>query len=919
MQNMKQILSMLFLLFFSISFAQNTGSVSGKISDAESGSGLNGVQVKIKNSFQSTQTNVLGEFTLNNAPVGNQILVISLPDYETQEIPVVIVSGKDLELDDIRIYPDLGSVDAQGVITLSSGELSDDEMGTGNDNIAGILQSSKDTYQRVVAYNFGQVWFKSRGYDSSYGEVMFNGIPMNKVDNGRPQWSDWGGLNDALRNQEFTDGLAPSEQRFGGVLGSTNFITRASKARKGGRLSYAATNSNYVGRTMLSYNTGVLKNDWAFSVLASKRYAQEGYVEGTTYNAWGFYMSAEKKLNDHHSLNFTGFFTPNRRGKNSPNTQEVYDLGGTKYNSYWGWQGPYKRNARMKEIQEPTFMMSHYWDINDGMKLNTNIMYQTGTISNSRLDYRGVNPDPTYYQNLPSYYLQHPDDKDYQTANEQTQFFLNKTKESQILWEDLYYANSLANLHNEPAYYLQYNDVNKSDLFAINSVLFKEINEHITLNASAMYKGVKSNYYAEVMDLLGANYFIDENKYAKPDEADNDVNNPNRNVSVGDKFKYDYVIDSKIMDAFAQAGFSYNKVDFYVALNGGMTTYQRDGKYLNGEYQKSSFGKGKQVNFTTYGAKAGLTYKIDGHNYLVFNGGYMSKAPGLRNTYANSRVSNNVVPNLTTEKITSGDFSYLYRTGEIKARLTGYYTTFKDLSEVSFYYVQGLTGVTHTDDFLTAALYGVNKKNMGLEFGLEAKLTPTVKLLGAAAIGQFTYDNNPQLQVAASENDKTTYTSYLKNYKQSGTPQQGYSIGFEYRDPKYWWVSANANLLRNNYIGLSSLRRSDNFYRDYDGSPLVDVTQDEIDKLLAQEKLNDIFLVNIVGGKSWKIQKYYVGFFASINNLLNEVYKTGGFEQSRKGNFANLKEDMELEHPLFGNKYWYGRGTSYYLNFYLRF
>jgi hypothetical protein len=78
-------------------------------------------------------------------------------------------------------------------------------------------------------------------------------------------------------------------------------------------------------------------------------------------------------------------------------------------------------------------------------------------------------------------------------------------------------------------------------------------------------------------------------------------------------------------------------------------------------------------------------------------------------------------------------------------------------------------------------------------------------------------------------------------------------------------------------------------------------------------------LVNLVGGKSWKIGDYYLGFFASINNLFGEKFKTGGFEQSRKGNFQNFKEDAELEHPLFGNKYWYGRGTSYYINFYVRF
>ena len=43
---------------------------------------------------------------------------------------------------------------------------------------------------------------------------------MNKMLDGRPQWSNWGGLNDATRNQEFTMGSAPSDYTFGGILGT---------------------------------------------------------------------------------------------------------------------------------------------------------------------------------------------------------------------------------------------------------------------------------------------------------------------------------------------------------------------------------------------------------------------------------------------------------------------------------------------------------------------------------------------------------------------------------------------------------------------------------------------------------------------------------------------------------------------------
>jgi hypothetical protein len=99
----------------------------------------------------------------------------------------------------------------------------------------------------------------------------------------------------------------------------------------------------------------------------------------------------------------------------------------------------------------------------------------------------------------------------------------------------------------------------------------------------------------------------------------------------------------------------------------------------------------------------------------------------------------------------------------------------------------------------------------------------------------------------------------------------------------------------------------------------LQVTQEQVDDLLVQEKFDDAFLLDVVGGKSWRINNKYVGFFAGINNVLGELYKTGGFEQSRKSNYPELKEDKQLNKPIFGPKYWYGNKTSYYLNVYLRF
>ena len=88
-------------------------------------------------------------------------------------------------------------------------------------------------------------------------------------------------------------------------------------------------------------------------ISASRRWAQEGFFDGTNYSANSFFASVEKKFNDKHSLNFTSIFAQNSRAKTSPNTDEVTRLKDFKYNSYWGWQDGEKRNSRVKEIEEP--------------------------------------------------------------------------------------------------------------------------------------------------------------------------------------------------------------------------------------------------------------------------------------------------------------------------------------------------------------------------------------------------------------------------------------------------------------------------------------------------------------------------------------------------------------------------------------
>ncbi len=254
--------------------AQNI--VKGVVINSDSENPLQGVSVNVRK--VKSITNADGTFTLMGLPDGKLVVVVSLKGFETQNFPVQL-SGKEIDLGTILMYEDISEEQDLSTVTITDDELSDDTSAA--DNISGLLQASRDIYSRTAAFEWSSSFYRIKGLDSDNGKVLINGIEMNKLYSGRPQWSNWGGLNDVLRNQEFSNGLAPSNYTFGGVLGSTNINTRASEYRGGGRISYASSNRSYSHRVMASYSSGLMENGWAITAAGSKRHSDEGYTEGT--------------------------------------------------------------------------------------------------------------------------------------------------------------------------------------------------------------------------------------------------------------------------------------------------------------------------------------------------------------------------------------------------------------------------------------------------------------------------------------------------------------------------------------------------------------------------------------------------------------------------------------------------------------
>jgi hypothetical protein len=955
---MKTISSVLCIAQFcyALGFAQQA-VVKGRVVDMNSFKGIPDVEVRIEASNFITKSDTEGLFQISGThlPQGEQILLVQASDYYHQRIRITIQHGKTINLEPLLLEIDVSQIESEiGLISLDEAEL-DEEDGS-SAVISGILQATNDVFLSAAAYDFSAAFFRPRGLDNSYEKILINGIEMNKQYSGRPQWANWGGMNDVQRLRVHSTGIANNEYSFGGLRGTTNLIMRASKYRKGARLSFATTNRSYLGRVMGSYHSGVSLKGWSYSVLISRRFGNQGYKNGTLYEANSFFVSAEKKLTEKHSVNITGFYTPNRRGRAAPMTQEVKELKGIRYNPNWGYQDGVLRNSRIRSVEEPIVMLNHFWNLAARTTLNTNLGYQIGKVGNTRLDYGGTrlqsigvreiyiggarNPFGDYYQRQPSYFLrmENPTAYDYQLAYLAEQEFLN---DGQLNWNALYYANELSKAKGGNSIYIIQEDRTDDTQITLNTILNTQISEKVRLDASLNFRNLSSENFAVVKDLLGGTGYLDVDYFAEGESNDvivevaqSDLQNRNRLVTEGGRYKYDYLLSATVTSGFAQSTFAFRKVDFFISAVASQTQYQRNGEFENGHFPRAwSLGTSEKLNFTNLGVKAGLTYKPSGRHLIDLNAGYSTKAPSLRNSFSNPRQNNDIVIGLDSEKIQQLEVGYIFRSPLVKSRVTGYYTGISGKTDISFFFTESARGKENGSAFLQEIITGMNTQSVGGELGIEAQVTPTFKLKAAASIGQHIYINNPNYYLTSEdfmdaqnvdgiENNILIMgdgITQFKNYHVPSGPERAFQIGFEYRSPEFWWIGVTANYFSNSYIDISALRRSSGFSTDYIGQPFNDYDEEVARSLLQQEEFDAYYLVNLVGGKSWKINQYYLGFFASIQNALSQEYITGGFENSRYADYRKVLQEYNRERPVFGGRYFFGNGTTYYVNLYIRF
>ncbi len=740
------LLTLMALLCSAYTLSQNV--VKGYVRDAETDEPLVGVSVQIEGTLSGTQTGLNGEYSLQVE--GNKTLIFSYVGYETRLIEAsdatvadVKLKSTTIELKDVTVTSQI-AIQRKTPVAVSNISFETIEEKLGNAEFPEVLKSTPGVYATKSGGGYGDSKINMRGFKSENIAVMVNGVPVNDMEWGGVYWSNWAGLSDVTRTMQTQRGLGASKVSSPSVGGSINIITKAHEAKKGGSAQYTIGNDGY-NKLLFNISSGMLNGGWAFTVLGSRTWGN-GYIQGTGFEGWNYFLNISKIINDDHTLSFTVFGAPQEHYQRSSYDQLTI-AEWQRVGSYMNGDSPYKYNptygfglngqrkaSSFNQYHKPQLSLNWNWDLGQKSSLSTVVYASIG---------RGNGYSGQGGYNLPDAATKYTNSNWYGTSNglinntfrnDDGTFAYNKIEEinANSSTGSLLAMSKSKNFHNWVGLISTYTTPFSKNIDFYGGVDFR------------YYKGVHTN---ELIDLYGGKYFIDEASRKKVKATNNaaaaDPNWKMQKLGVGDVVYRDY--DGFVMQegAFAQVEGSFleKNLNAFVAGSVSNTSYWRyDRFYYDAEHARS-----KTLNFLGYTVKGGLNYNFATYHNVFVNTGYISRAPYFSGgAFLQSTTSNEINAKAVNENIFSLELGYGFRWRYLQATINGYFTKWmnKTMTSSNDYSYNDASGAV-VNDRAIINMSGVNARHMGIE--LELKSTPAdwLELTAMLSLGDWQWDSNP--------------------------------------------------------------------------------------------------------------------------------------------------------------------------------
>ena len=705
MKQFKRMFTMLTLMFISLlMFGQSATVIKGKILDS-SGETVVGANVYLKGTSIGTTSDLEGKFSLSTDEKGDGILILSFIGMIQQE-QVLNLNGSEINLGDVKMESDaVGlaevtvfaniAVERKTPVPISNIKPEQIEMKLGMQEYPEILKSTPGVYATKAGGAFGDSRINIRGFNSRNSAVMINGVPVNDMEAGTVYWSNWAGLSDVTRTMQVQRGLGASKIAIPSVGGTINILTKTTDAEKGGSVYYGTGNDNY-SKIGFTVSTGLSDKNWASTISLAKS-SGNGFVYGTKYESWSYYLNVSKILNKKHRMAFSLFGAPQWHGQRSTSmlisTYKSPLINDIKYNSDWGYKEGQVFNIRKNYYHKPMAILNHFWTINENLSVSTAAYLSIGTGGGTGS--MGTNKfyDASYLVN-------------------------NQPDIDRIVNENI----ARGALGSETILRSSVNNHFWTGL--LSSGTYKK--DWLSISGGVDLRYYKGKHYQEVTDLLGGQYYLD---------AVADINHPNKVTYVGDKVGY--WDDGLVLweGLFGQAEADFGALTAFVSAAVSNKSYSRVEYFLEpntGWKEEYSGTQSPWTNFMGFSIKGGANYNLNPNHNVFINTGYFTNQPDFRNVYYNyTNDANTTAPN---EKILSFEVGYGYRSRIISGNVNGYYTTWKDKTRTLGYTDNGV------DKF--ANLTGINARHMGIEIDFNSRPVRKLSLNGMLSLGDWKWMND---------------------------------------------------------------------------------------------------------------------------------------------------------------------------------
>lgn len=866
-------------------FAQTT-TVKGQLVDAETGEPLVGAAVMVEGTSQGSVTDVDGYFKQSVA--ANATLVFKYVGYKDLKQKIAR-KGASVDLGVIKMQPD--AVMLNDVVITSSVAIArktpvavstvepvfiEEKLGT--KEFPEILKSTPGVYATKQGGGFGDSRINMRGFESENIAVMINGVPMNDMEWGGVYWYNWAGLSDVTRSMQTQRGLGASKVSAPSVGGSINIVTNSVEAKKGGSISYAMGNDGY-NKIMFNVSTGMSKSGWALTLLGAKTWA-DGYIQGTEYEAYNWFINVAKRINENHQLSFTAFGAPqwhNQRNNNDGLTIEGWQtlakkyMNGDspyKYNPTFGYglNGERKTSAR-NAYHKPQLSLNHLWQIDSKSSLSTALYASIG----NGYGYSGQGLEST-------------DRSQWYGASYGTLNTTFRHEDGTFAYDEIYKLNQESENGSRMAMSKSYNKHTWVGLLSTYTTKFGEYVDFYGGIDFRYYKGVHTN---ELCDLYGGDYFVDSSSRENVLVANNAAAAAgdafvNQKLQVGDVVYRDYDGYTLQEGVFAQAEYNKDKLSAFVAGSLSNTGYWRYDRF----YYDAAHAKSETVNFLGWTAKGGLNYNLTDNHNVFANIGYISRAPFFSGgAFLQSTTSNLTNPDAVNEKVFSAELGYGFRSSFLTANLNLYHTKWMNKTMSRGIDLNNSEGVFV--DRISINMSGVNAIHQGIELDLVAKPFRWLDVRGMFSMGFWRWDcdakgyfydstgqpvkswtNQGQITHASGiqAEDHASMTIHLNGTKVGNSAQTTAALGLDAKITKDLSVGLDWNYFGRNYAEWS-----------FSSSDLVANGEKSYDD---PWKMPDASVFDLSARYRFNIGKIGATLYGNIDNLFNQEYITDAIDGS---------------------------------------